>query len=121
MELEALRLSLYVALRSVALGLPLAIAAGYAVGRTGCWAVGDDYRRPSSGPLAVSFPEGAPPSTVLEMQRFASAAQPYLRANALVGITGMKKVVFGGVKPLYRVPVELFDDPAAARDWLAER
>jgi len=61
------------------------------------------------------------PATVLEMQRFASAAQPYLKANALVGITGMKKVVFGGIKPLYRIPVELFDEPGAARDWLAER
>ncbi len=61
------------------------------------------------------------PGTVLEMQRFASAAQPYLKANALVGITGMKKVVFGGVKPLYRIPVELFDEPGAARDWLAAR
>ncbi len=61
------------------------------------------------------------PSTVVEMQKFLSAAQPYLKANALVGITGMKKVVFGGIKPLYKIPVELFDDPAAARDWLAER
>ncbi len=61
------------------------------------------------------------PGTVVEMQRFASAAQPYLRANALVGITGLKKVVFGGIKPLYRTPVELFDDPAAARDWLTSR
>lgn len=41
----------------------IAIAAGYAVGRTGCWAVGDDYGRPWSGPLAVMFPNGAPPST----------------------------------------------------------
>lgn len=47
----------------------IAIAAGYAVGRTGCWAVGDDYGKPYSGPLAVSFPQGAPPSTVAEMQR----------------------------------------------------
>ncbi|HET8539007.1 MAG TPA: hypothetical protein VFL83_03945 [Anaeromyxobacter sp.] len=61
------------------------------------------------------------PATVVEMQRFASVAQPYLKANALVGITGMKKVVFGGVKPLFRVPVELFDDPGAARDWLSAR
>ena len=42
----------------------ICIAAGYAVGRTGCWAVGDDYGRPWSGPLATTFPEGAPPSTV---------------------------------------------------------
>jgi phosphatidylglycerol:prolipoprotein diacylglycerol transferase len=41
----------------------IAIAAGYSVGRTGCWAVGDDYGRPWNGPLAVAFPEGAPPST----------------------------------------------------------
>jgi phosphatidylglycerol:prolipoprotein diacylglycerol transferase len=47
----------------------IAIAAGYAVGRTGCWAVGDDYGRPYNGPFAVLFPQGAPPSTVAEMQR----------------------------------------------------
>ena len=45
----------------------IALAAGYAVGRTGCWAVGDDYGRPWSGPLAVQFPQGAPPSTAGNM------------------------------------------------------
>ncbi|HEY0242844.1 MAG TPA: prolipoprotein diacylglyceryl transferase family protein [Gemmatimonadaceae bacterium] len=44
-----------------------ALAAAYAVGRTGCWAVGDDYGRPWSGPLSVTFPEGAPPSTAANM------------------------------------------------------
>jgi phosphatidylglycerol:prolipoprotein diacylglycerol transferase len=46
-----------------------AIAAAYAVGRTGCWGVGDDYGRPWNGPLAVQFPEGAPPSTAGVMQQ----------------------------------------------------
>jgi phosphatidylglycerol---prolipoprotein diacylglyceryl transferase len=45
----------------------IALAAGYAVGRTGCWAVGDDYGRPWNGFLATRFPEGAPPSTVANM------------------------------------------------------
>ncbi len=45
------------------------LAAGYAVGRTGCWAVGDDYGRPWDGPWATKFPEGAPPSTVANMQQ----------------------------------------------------
>lgn len=40
------------------------LAAAYAVGRSGCWAVGDDYGTPWNGPLAVAFPDGAPPSTV---------------------------------------------------------
>ena len=47
----------------------IAIAAGYSVGRTGCWAVGDDYGRPWDGPLAVMFPEGAPPSTAANMSQ----------------------------------------------------
>ena len=47
----------------------IAIAAGYSVGRTGCWAVGDDYGRPWDGPLAVMFPQGAPPSTAGNMSQ----------------------------------------------------
>jgi phosphatidylglycerol:prolipoprotein diacylglycerol transferase len=44
------------------------LAAAYAVGRTGCWAVGDDYGLPWNGPLAVAFPEGAPPSTAFNLR-----------------------------------------------------
>lgn len=49
-------------LRTVEVGAP-SVAAAYAVGRTGCWAVGDDYGRPWDGPIATVFPQGAPPST----------------------------------------------------------
>lgn len=45
----------------------IGIAAAYSLGRTGCWAVGDDYGRPWSSALAVKFPEGAPPSTAASM------------------------------------------------------
>jgi phosphatidylglycerol:prolipoprotein diacylglycerol transferase len=45
----------------------IGIAAAYAVGRTGCWAVGDDYGRPWDGILGVKFPEGAPATTVANM------------------------------------------------------
>jgi phosphatidylglycerol:prolipoprotein diacylglycerol transferase len=51
----------------------IAIAAGYAVGRTGCWAVGDDYGRPWDGPLASAFPNGAPPSTAANMRELFGA------------------------------------------------
>jgi phosphatidylglycerol:prolipoprotein diacylglycerol transferase len=54
----------------------IAIAAGYAVGRTGCWAVGDDYGRPFTGFLATQFPEGAPPSTVAIMSQQFHVAFP---------------------------------------------
>ncbi len=54
--------------RTLEVGAP-ALAAAYAVGRTGCWGVGDDYGRPWDGPIATQFPEGAPPSTAGIMQR----------------------------------------------------
>jgi len=54
--------------RIAEVGAP-AVAAAYAVGRTGCWAVGDDYGHPWTGPLAVQFPQGAPPSTAGIMAR----------------------------------------------------
>ena len=48
----------------------ICIAAAYSVGRSGCWAVGDDYGRPWFGSrFAVMFPEGAPPSTAAIMAR----------------------------------------------------
>ncbi len=47
----------------------IGLAAGYSVGRTGCWAVGDDYGKPwPGGWLAVKFPEGVPVSTAGNMQ-----------------------------------------------------
>jgi len=41
-----------------------AMALGHAVGRIGCFLVGDDYGRPTSLPWGVAFPEGLPPTTV---------------------------------------------------------
>jgi phosphatidylglycerol:prolipoprotein diacylglycerol transferase len=40
-----------------------ALAIGYAVGRIGCFLVGDDYGRPSNLPWAVAFPVGLPRTT----------------------------------------------------------
>ena len=39
------------------------ILLGYAIGRLGCFLVGDDYGIPSKLPWAMSFPEGLPPTT----------------------------------------------------------
>lgn len=65
----------------------IAIAAAYAVGRTGCWAVGDDYGRPWSGFLSVTFPEGAPPSTVQNLVRdFGVTPPPGLAPTDVVAV-----------------------------------
>jgi phosphatidylglycerol:prolipoprotein diacylglycerol transferase len=41
-----------------------ALALGHAIGRIGCFLVGDDYGRPSDLPWAVAFPEGLPPTDI---------------------------------------------------------
>ena len=46
-----------------------ALAAGYAVGRVGCFLVGDDYGVPSQVPWAMAFPQGSPPTTARELQQ----------------------------------------------------
>jgi phosphatidylglycerol:prolipoprotein diacylglycerol transferase len=41
-----------------------ALAIGHAIGRVGCFFVGDDYGRPTELPWGVAFPEGLPPTDV---------------------------------------------------------
>lgn len=41
-----------------------ALAVGHAIGRIGCFLVGDDYGRPTDLPWGVAFPEGLPPTDV---------------------------------------------------------
>jgi len=75
----------------------IAIAAGYSVGRTGCWAVGDDYGKWYEGPLAVSFPQGIPPTTVGSMTRAFHAVFP----------AGMDPATVVGVVPTQLIEVAL--------------
>jgi len=41
-----------------------ALAIGHAIGRIGCFMVGDDYGRPTTLPWGIAFPEGLPPIDV---------------------------------------------------------
>ncbi len=73
-----------------------ALAIAYAVGRVGCFLVGDDYGRPTGGPLGVRFPDGAPPSTVENLERqFGVAVDPALVER------------FGNVVPVH--PTQLYE------------
>jgi phosphatidylglycerol---prolipoprotein diacylglyceryl transferase len=49
-------------LRTLAAATP-ALAVGHAIGRIGCFLVGDDYGRPTDLPWGVAFPQGLPPTT----------------------------------------------------------
>lgn len=53
-----------------------ALAVGYAIGRIGCFLVGDDYGRPTNAWFGVAFPKGAPPTTAEELRKFGAAVDP---------------------------------------------
>jgi phosphatidylglycerol:prolipoprotein diacylglycerol transferase len=45
------------------------LAFSYAVGRMGCFLVGDDWGRPTDLPWGIAFPRGTPPTTVASIER----------------------------------------------------
>lgn len=47
-----------------------ALAIGYALGRIGCFLVGDDYGRPTNAWFGIAFPKGAPPTTAQSLREF---------------------------------------------------
>ncbi|MEP6507661.1 MAG: prolipoprotein diacylglyceryl transferase [Gemmatimonadales bacterium] len=99
---------------AVALSLP----AAYSVGRTGCWAVGDDYGRPFNGAWAVMFPQGAPPSTVSNMSRMFGVQFPAgMSPSEVVAVhpTQIYEVLMGFVMFLI---VWRFRDHKHAVGWL---
>lgn len=98
--------------------IALALPAAYAIGRTGCWAVGDDYGRPWNGPLAVMFPQGAPPSTVANMSKmFGVQFPPGMSPSQVVSVypTQIFEVLMGFVMFLI---LWRFRDHKHAVGWL---
>ncbi|HSM92843.1 MAG TPA: hypothetical protein VLT47_08120 [Anaeromyxobacteraceae bacterium] len=59
------------------------------------------------------------PSTIVEFERFVREATPRCLANAVIGVTGIQRVAWLGLKPLYRCPVELHASLGAGKDWVA--
>jgi phosphatidylglycerol:prolipoprotein diacylglycerol transferase len=53
-----------------------ALALGYAVGRVGCFLVGDDYGRPTKSWVGIAFPNGSPPSTAGNLRRMFGVSIP---------------------------------------------
>jgi phosphatidylglycerol---prolipoprotein diacylglyceryl transferase len=57
-------------LRQVADAAAPALALGYALGRIGCFLVGDDYGLPTTSFLGVAFPHGMPPTTLENLDAY---------------------------------------------------
>ncbi len=54
------------------------------------------------------------------MKQFSAHNKPYVKAAAVVGITGLKKIIFGAVMAFSKRNLESFDDAEQAKRWLAD-
>ena len=63
-----------------------ALALSYAIGRLGCFFVGDDYGRPTNSALRVAFPNGQPPSTADNLRRFGVEVDPALPDGQVLAV-----------------------------------
>ncbi len=64
-----------------------AVAAGYAVGRVGCFLVGDDFGIATRRPWGVAFPYGLPfPTTAENMRPFGGSIDPSAAGQDLVPV-----------------------------------
>ncbi len=59
------------------------------------------------------------PPTIAEFERFIRETSPHVYANAVVGVEGLRKVAWLGLKAFYRSRAELFPTVEAGKDWLA--
>jgi hypothetical protein len=59
------------------------------------------------------------PGTIAEFERFVRDATPRCAANAVLGVTGMQRVAWVGLKNFFKCPAELHASLEAGKDWVA--
>jgi phosphatidylglycerol:prolipoprotein diacylglycerol transferase len=90
------------------------LALAYAVGRVGCFLVGDDWGRPTDSWVGIAFPRGAPPTRVDIIERdFGITVDPELveRYGQIVPVhptqlyeVGLSTLIFFGLWRIRRTP-----------------
>lgn len=63
-----------------------ALAIGYALGRVGCFLVGDDYGRPTDAWFGVAFPKGSPPTTAYALREFGVRIDPSIPDSTILRV-----------------------------------
>jgi len=88
-----------------------ALSIGYALGRIGCFLVGDDYGRPTDAWFGIAFPKGAPPTTAQALREFGAPVDPSLPPDVILRVhptqlyeTFAALVMFGVLMWLNRRP-----------------
>lgn len=62
------------------------LALGYALGRIGCFLVGDDYGAPTSSWVGIAFPKGSPPTTAYSLREFGVKVDPSIPGDQVLRV-----------------------------------
>jgi len=62
------------------------LAIGYALGRIGCFLVGDDYGAPTNSWVGVAFPKGSPPTTAQSLRQFGVNVDPSIPPDQVLRV-----------------------------------
>ncbi|MBK5259284.1 MAG: prolipoprotein diacylglyceryl transferase [Thermoanaerobaculia bacterium] len=62
------------------------LAIGYALGRIGCFLVGDDYGSPTDAWFGIAFPKGAPPTTAQSLREFGVTVDPSITSDTVLRV-----------------------------------
>ena len=63
-----------------------ALSLGYALGRIGCFLVGDDYGRPTDSWIGIAFPKGSPPTTAESLRQFGVHVDPSIPPDQILKV-----------------------------------
>src|SRR4029079_11754264 len=63
-----------------------ALALGYALGRIGCFLVGDDYGAPTNSWVGIAFPKGSPPTTASSLREFGVKIDPSIPGDQVLRV-----------------------------------
>lgn len=61
------------------------------------------------------------PRTSPEMREYIAHNKPYVKAAAVIGVKGLKKVIFDTIVLLTKRRMALFDNAEDAKDWLIKQ
>lgn len=63
-----------------------ALSIGYALGRIGCFLVGDDYGAPTNSWVGIAFPKGSPPTTAQSLREFGVKIDPSIPPDQVLRV-----------------------------------
>lgn len=67
-------------------GIAPGAAIGYALGRIGCFLVGDDYGAPTDSAVGIAFPKGSPPTTADALRDFGVPVDPSIPGDTVLRV-----------------------------------